>query len=116
MACFLLIFEYKPSIMSVNEIKCPECGAWNQSTGMVDAKCTSCQEYLEPERVAHEEVKKIDEARRVNYYLEVKDSDETLTQIFKIWVNSIRWTAYYMVMLFFIFVASIIFIIGIIAA
>ena len=112
----MLIFEYKPSIMSVNEIKCPECGAWNQSTGMVDAKCTSCHEYLEPERLAHAEDVKIAEARRSNYYLEVSENDETLTQIFKIWINSIRWTAYYTVMLFFIFVASIIFIIGIIAA
>jgi hypothetical protein len=101
--------------MSVNEIKCPECGAWNQSTGMVDAKCTSCHEYLEPERVVHAEEMKIAEARRENYYLVVNDNDETLTQIFKIFVNSIRWSAYYMVMLFFIFVASIIFIIGLIA-
>jgi methionyl-tRNA synthetase len=99
----------------VNEIKCPHCEAWNQSTGMVDAKCANCSEYLEPARVEHEEEKRLAAARNENYYLKINDNDETLTQLFKIFVNSVRWSAYYAVMLFFIFVAGILLIVGIIA-
>ena len=70
----------------VNEIKCPDCGAWNQSTGTVDAKCVSCGAYLEPERVAHAEEVKIAESRKGSYYLKINDNDETITQIFKIFM------------------------------
>ena len=98
----------------VSEIKCPHCGHWHPSTGMADARCAACGDYLEPERLAHEKEMKIAESKKGNYYLEVKDSDETITQIFKIFVNSARWTAYYMVMLFFVIMAGILFIVGIV--
>ena len=99
----------------VSEIKCPHCGAWSPSTGMVDAKCVKCNSDLEPERKAHDEDVKFAEANRLGYYLTISENDEQLTQIYKIFVNAVRWSAYYSVMLFFIFVAAIIFIIGLIA-
>lgn len=99
----------------VSEIKCPECGAWSPSTGMVDAKCVKCGAYLEPERVIHDEEVKLAESKRQGYYLNISENDEQLTQIYKIFANAIRWSAYYSVMLFFIAMAGIIFIIGLIA-
>jgi hypothetical protein len=99
----------------VNEIKCPDCGAWNQSTGVVDAKCVSCGAFLEPERVAHAEEVKLAEARKGSYYLVINENDETITQIFKIFINSVRWGAYYLVMLFFLIVAGALLIWGIVA-
>ena len=99
----------------VNEIKCPDCGAWNPSAGIVDAKCVKCGAYLEPERVAHEEDVKLAESRKQNYYLVINENDEQLTQIFKIFVNSVRWGAYYLVMLFFLLVAGALLIWGIVA-
>ncbi len=99
----------------VNEIKCPHCGHWSQSTGNVDAKCPVCHELLEPERLAHEEEVKKAEARKKGYYLVINDSDETLTQIFKLFINSVRWSAYYMVMLFFIIIAVVMAIAGAVA-
>lgn len=99
----------------VSEIKCPHCGAWSPSTGMVDAKCVKCGTHLEPERVAHYEEVKLAESQRPGYYLVISENDEQLTQIYKIFINAIRWSAYYSVMLFFLFVAAIIFIIGLIA-
>ncbi|MBV8390294.1 MAG: hypothetical protein JO080_10885 [Mucilaginibacter sp.] len=99
----------------VSEIKCPKCGAWSPSTGEVDAKCVKCGAYLEPERVAHEEEVKLAESQRTGYYMVISENDEQLTQIYKIFVNAVRWSAYYSVMLFFLFIAAIIFIIGLIA-
>jgi len=99
----------------VSEIKCPHCGAWNPSTGKVDAKCVKCGRYLEPERVAHDEEVKFAESQRQGYYLAISENDEQLTQIYKIFANAIRWSAYYSVMLFFLIMAAIIFIVGLIA-
>jgi hypothetical protein len=99
----------------VSEIKCPECGAWNPSTGEVDAKCEKCGAYLEPERVTHYEEVKLAESKRQGYYLTISENDEQLTQIYKIFANAMRWSAYYTVMLFFIIAAAITFIIGLIA-
>ena len=99
----------------VSEIKCPECGAWSPSTGMVDAKCVKCGAYLEPERVIHLEEVKLAESQRQGYYLTISENDEQLTQIYKIFANAIRWSAYYTVMLFFVIVAAVTFIIGLIA-
>lgn len=99
-----------------SEIKCPHCGKWSESTGNVDATCNACGHYIEPERHAHGEERKIAIAQQGNYYLVIKDSDETITEIFKMFINSIRWSAYYMVMLFFIIVGAMIFIFGILAA
>lgn len=99
----------------VSEIKCPCCGAWNTSTGMVDARCVKCNSYLEPERLAHYEEVKFAEAHKQGYYLTISENDEQLTQIYKLFANAIRWSAYYSVMLFFLVMAAIIFIIGIIA-
>jgi methionyl-tRNA synthetase len=99
----------------LSEIKCPHCEHWSVWTDKVDDKCTNCGEYLEPGRLAHREQMKVADAQRKNYYMEIKDTDETIVQLYKILINSVRWGAYYAVMLFFVFVAAILFVIGLIA-
>jgi hypothetical protein len=99
----------------VSEVKCPVCGQWNKSTGRVDETCKACGGYLEPERFAHNQEVKIAEAGNGNYYLTIKDTDETIVQIFKMFINSIRWSAYYVAMLFFIIMVIILAIFGLVA-
>jgi len=99
----------------VSEVKCPECGQWNKSTGKVDEKCAGCNEYLEPERFAHAEAVKISEAGNGSYYLTIRDTDETIVQIFKMFINSVRWGAYYIAMLFFVFIVLLLAIFGLVA-
>jgi len=101
----------------VSEIKCPNCGEWNKWTDKVDDKCKACGEYLEPGRfVRAEEIKKIKAANKKNEYFVMKDSDETIVQLYKLFLNSILWGSYYVVMLFFIFIAGMLLIVGLIAA
>jgi predicted RNA-binding Zn-ribbon protein involved in translation (DUF1610 family) len=99
----------------LSEIKCPHCGKWSPWTNKVDDKCSSCGQYLEPGRVAHHAQQQVAEAQRKNYYMEIKESDETIVQLYKILVNSVRWGAYYVVMLFFVLAAVMLFIVGLIA-
>lgn len=115
---FLRKFEYKPPIMSLaSEIKCPHCGAWSQSTGMVDAKCPACGKYLEPELLLHEKEKKIvDDTNREKDFYVLKDSDETIVQLYKMFVNSFRLGSYYTILLFFIFISVLLVAFGLLAA
>ena len=99
----------------LSEIKCPHCGKWSPWTNKVDDKCSSCGQYLEPDRVAHHEQQKVADAQRKNYYMDIKESDETIVQLYKIFINSVRFGAYYVVMLFFVIVAAMLFIVGLIA-
>jgi hypothetical protein len=100
----------------VSEIKCPECGHWSQSTGKADAKCSNCGAHLEPERFSHETTTAFANANKKDDYFVVKDSDETITQIFKLFMNPLRWGSYYVALLFFILIAGMLAIFGILAA
>jgi predicted RNA-binding Zn-ribbon protein involved in translation (DUF1610 family) len=101
----------------VSEIKCPHCGEWSQWTGKVDAKCVSCGQYIEPVRFVHDSEKKLaeDTNKKKDFYV-LRDSDETITQLFKMFVNSFRFGSYYVMLLFVIFIAVLITIFGLLAA
>jgi hypothetical protein len=101
----------------VNEIKCPHCGEWNHWSGKVDDKCTYCSKHLEPERYLHESEKKLaeDTNKKKDFYV-LRDSDETVTQLYKMFVNSFRLGSYYVMLLFVIFIAVLITIFGLLAA
>jgi hypothetical protein len=101
----------------ISEIKCPHCGKWNQWTGKVDAKCANCGEYIEPARFVHDSEKKLteDTNKKKDFYV-LRDSDETITQLFKMFVNSFRFGSYYVMLLFVIFIAVLITIFGLLAA
>jgi hypothetical protein len=101
----------------VSEIKCPHCHEWVQWSGKVDDKCTNCNGYLEPERYRYESEKKLteDTNKKKDFYV-LRDSDETITQLFKMFVNSFRMGSYYVMLLFVIFIAVLISIFGLLAA
>ena len=99
----------------VNEIKCTKCGHWNQSTGKTDARCVNCGEYLEPERFSHASEIALANANVKDDYFVVKDSDETITQIFKLFMNPLRWGSYYIALLFFILVAGMLIVFGLLS-
>jgi hypothetical protein len=101
----------------VSEIKCPHCGEWNQLSGNIDDKCTHCSKHLEPERFMHESEKRLteDANKKKDFYV-LRDSDETITQLYKMFVNSFRAGAYYVMLLFAIFIAVLITIFGLLAA
>jgi hypothetical protein len=101
----------------VSEIKCPHCNEWVQWSGKVDDKCVNCSEYLEPERFAYESEKRFteDANKKKDFYV-LRDSDETVTQLYKMFVNSFRVGSYYVMLLFVIFIAFLITIFGLLAA
>jgi hypothetical protein len=99
----------------VSLIKCPHCVKWGQWTGKVDEKCQYCNEYLDPERLQYTtERVQYEENRKKSDFLVVKDSDETIVQIFKIFLTPIRTATYYGVGLIFLVVALMLVVFGLI--
>jgi hypothetical protein len=89
-----------------SEIKCPACGQWNQGNNRMDETCTQCNSYLDPTRVEHAREQVLYEAnRKKSDFLVVKEGDETIVEIFKIFMTPIRTATYYGVGLIFIVVA-----------
>jgi hypothetical protein len=101
----------------VSEIKCPHCHEWVQGSGKVDDKCANCNGYLEPERFLHESEKRVtdDSNKKKDFYV-LKESDETIVQLFKMFVNSFRFGSYYTILLFFIFITVLLVAFGLLAA
>jgi hypothetical protein len=97
----------------INEIKCPACGQWGQWTGKIDEKCEHCGGLLNPERFLYVEESRINEEnQKKNDYFLVKDSDETIVQLFKIFLNPVRWGAFYGGAFVFILVAIMLVVFG----
>ncbi|HVS90965.1 MAG TPA: hypothetical protein VHE59_02965 [Mucilaginibacter sp.] len=99
----------------LNEIKCPHCGHWVVWNCRVDDKCPHCGEYLEEQRFAHAEQKRMaEEAKKKDDYFVIKDSDETITQIYKTFLNIFRWGAFYGIPVVFIIVGALVVIYGLV--
>jgi hypothetical protein len=93
----------------VSEIKCPHCGKWTMWNGQVDDRCLYCSEFLEPNRFSRELEKKIGgEVKKENDYFAVNPGDKFIIRSIKLLLNSVRWVAYYMPMIFFLVVTLII--------
>jgi hypothetical protein len=117
MFTILLIFDRGRSNMSlVSEIKCPNCGKWSTWTGKVDDTCAACGKHLEPQLFLRESERKLAAANNKEDYFVVKESDETITQLFKIFMNPLKWGSFYVALLFFILVAGVLMIFGLLAA
>ena len=100
----------------VSEIKCPHCGKWTTWNGHVDDRCFHCNEFLEPNRFSREIEEKIGgQIRKENDYFAVSPGDNLVKRIIKFLLNSVRWVAYYMPMIFFVVVTLIIVIIALFA-
>jgi hypothetical protein len=87
---------------------------WN---GDVDDRCLYCNEFLEPQRFSREVEKKIRlELLKENDYLFIRPGDGDLTRWFKLFLNRVRWWAYYVQIAFFIFVTMLLVLISLFAA
>ena len=101
----------------VREIKCPHCGEWTMWNGLVDDRCLFCDEFLEPQRFSREVEKKISkELLKENDYFFIKPEDGPIKRWCKSFLNLVRWWAYYVQVLFFIFVTLLLVLLSIFAA
>lgn len=97
---------------NISEIKCPKCGQWNPWTDKEDDKCAGCGNYLEPDRHRHAEEVKVQDSKM--NYLVIKETDENLVQLGKIFINGLRWGSYLGAVVFFLFIAAMIVVFGLI--
>jgi hypothetical protein len=99
----------------LNEIKCSHCGHWVVWNCKVDDKCSHCGHYLDEGRLIQFQQKQAaDEAKKNDDFFTVKDSDETLTQIYKTFLNIFRWGTFYGVPVIFIVVGAFVVVYGLI--
>ncbi|HVV56507.1 MAG TPA: hypothetical protein VHC47_14325 [Mucilaginibacter sp.] len=101
--------------MSLNEIKCPHCGHWVTWHSHIDERCPNCGEYLEKDRFLHAQAKKADEeSKRASGYLVISESDDTIVQIFKEFVNWLRWGTFFGISVIYFVIAIAVVIYGLI--
>lgn len=102
--------------MSIREIKCPHCGEWTMWEGKVDDRCINCGEFLEPKRFSVEVEKKINDAlKKEDDYFAIKPTDGPFQREIKSFLNSLRWTAYYLQIALFAFVTIILLLLSLFA-
>ncbi|OCX54646.1 hypothetical protein BEL04_10490 [Mucilaginibacter sp. PPCGB 2223] len=100
----------------LSEIKCPVCAQWSNWTGKVDAKCPHCGAQLEPEHLKYEQEKKArTEQTKESSYLIIKDTDDTIVQMGKQFVNWLRWSTFFGISVIYFFVALMILVFGVVA-
>lgn len=101
----------------IREIKCPHCGEWTLWKGSVDDRCLYCDEFLEPHRFSREVEKKIiTEIKKENDYFALKATDGPLKHRVKLFMNSLRWSVYYLEIAFFIFITFLMVLLSLFAA
>jgi hypothetical protein len=100
----------------IREIKCPHCGEWTLWNGQIDDRCLYCGEFLEPQRFSREVEKKINkELLKENDYLFIKPGDGPFKRRFKLFLNSLRWMAFYLQIAFFLFISMLLVLISLIS-
>lgn len=100
----------------VREIKCPHCGEWTMWAGKVDDRCLYCDGFLEPQRFSREVEKKVNlELLKENDYLFIKPSDGPFIRWIKKSLNSLRWVAFTLEILFFCFITVLLVLISFMA-
>lgn len=100
----------------VNEIKCPVCGKWSNWTGKINETCPHCGAQLDPEHFKYaEETRMRTEQTKKGSYLIIKDTDDTIVQMGKQFVNWLRWGTFYGIAVIYFFIAAMILIFGVIA-
>ena len=100
---------------NVSEIKCPTCGEWGNWTSKIDERCTNCGEQLDPRRYAYEEDRRVTTERIKNEsYLIIKDTDDPIVQMFKQFVNWLKWATFYGISEIYFVIAIIIILYGLV--
>ena len=99
----------------VSEIKCPVCGEWSKWTSKIDETCPDCHAHLDPGRLQYAEEKKIIAARnRETSYLIIDESGDPIVQMFKQFVNWLRWTTFYGISVMFFVIALMVILFGLV--
>lgn len=99
----------------VSEVKCPVCGKWSNWTGKIDERCPNCHAQLNPARVQYEEEKRIntEKAKKDSYFI-IKDTDDTIVQMGKQFINWLRWGAFYGISVIYFVIAFMIIVFGLV--
>jgi len=101
----------------VSEIKCPHCGEWTLWKGEIDDRCLYCNEFIEPNRFSRAVEKKIvEEIKKENDYFALKPTDGPFKHQVKVFLNSLRWSIYYLEIAFFIFITLLLVLLSLLAA
>jgi len=99
----------------ITEIKCPVCGKWSSWTDKTAEKCPHCNAQFEPGRLQYAREKKLNDERALkDSYLLINDSDDTIVEMSKEFLNFLRWTTFYGMTIIYIIIAAMIIIFGLI--
>ena len=99
----------------VSEIKCPVCEKWCNWTSKIDERCPNCDAQLDAGRFQYEEEKKIRAAHiRKNSYLLIKDNEDPVVQMFKEFVNWLRWATFYGISVIYVAIAFMLVMFGLV--
>ena len=99
----------------LSEIKCPSCGKWSEWTGKMNEKCPHCGAHFDPGRLQYaEEIRINTERNRENSYLVIKDTDDPLVQMFKQFVNWLRWATFYGISVIYFIIAFMVIVYGLV--
>ena len=99
----------------ISEIKCPVCGKWSKWTGKIDETCPYCHAHFEPGRLQYQEEKKITtERNKKNSYLVIHQTDDPIVQMFKQFVNWLRWTTFYGISIIYFAIALVVVLYGLV--
>jgi endogenous inhibitor of DNA gyrase (YacG/DUF329 family) len=97
----------------VKEIKCPVCAKWSNWTGKTDERCPHCGAQLDPAISQYAEEKRITKERiQEPSYLVIKDTDDTIVQMAKQFINWLKWTTFYGLSVIYLVIGVMIIIFG----
>jgi hypothetical protein len=99
----------------ISEIKCPSCGKWSEWTGKIDEKCPHCGAHFEPGRMQYAEQTKLNtEKVRKNSYLVINKTDDPIVQMFKQFVNWLRWATFFGISVIYVVIAVMVIVYGLV--
>ena len=99
----------------ISEIKCPVCGKWSKWTTKVDEKCPHCHSYFDAGRLKYAEENRVKtENARANSYLIIKDTDDPIVQMFKQFLNWLRWATFYGISVIYFVIAIVVVLYGLV--
>jgi hypothetical protein len=99
----------------ISEIKCPSCEKWSKWNGKIDEKCPHCNAYLDPGRVIYAEQAKLHaEKIKKNSYLVINKNDDPIVQMFKQFVNWLRWATFFGISVIYVVIAVMVIIYGLV--
>ena len=96
----------------ISEVKCPSCGTWSKWTGEAGETCPHCNARFNPGRYEYEQERKIITERNKHGLMVINKDDDPLVQMFKQFVNWLRWTTFYGISIIWFIIAFIVVLYG----